>query len=102
MRVDVRWLILGLLVAAAGAAPAAAQSLDGGSAAGHGVSAILSAFPGGQSLAITTICVVAGTILLRLTRWLGMVLTAVTCGFLAVVLVLAVEPQALTRLVQAL
>jgi hypothetical protein len=80
--------------------PALAQSLADGRGM-EPLGSVMAAFPGGESLAITAFCIAAGTLLLRLTKWLGLALTFATFGFLAVVLLLAVEPRALARLIEA-
>jgi hypothetical protein len=64
-------------------------------------SALMSAFPGGEPIALTVLSIAAGTLLLRLTKWLGLALTFATLGFLAVALLIAVEPQVLARFIAA-
>lgn len=65
------------------------------------LSAYIAAFPGGEAVAITVLCIAAGTLLLRLTRWFGLLMTVATFGFVGVMLLLAYEPGALTRIVEA-
>lgn len=84
------------------AGPAPAQSLtDTGVAVDQTLSSLFAGLPVGEPIAITAFCIAAGTLLLRLTKWLGLLLTVATFGFLGVVLLLAYEPGALTRIVEA-
>jgi hypothetical protein len=101
MRVKMRLSAFLILLIGLGSAPAFAQALSSASVE-QSLAAFLGSFPGGEQLAITAICIAAGTFLLRLTKWLGLALTFATFGFLAVALLLAAQPQALARLFDSL
>jgi len=92
--------VLMLWAMALAAEPASAQTL---SSQGLEPSLALfrAGFPASEPLAIAACCIVAGTLLLRLTRWLGLALTVATFGFIAVLLLLATEPQALAYVIEA-
>lgn len=86
----------------AGASAASAQAFAATTFVEQSLSAYIAAFPGGEAVATTVLCIAAGTLLLRLTRWFGLLMTVATFGFVGVVLLLAYEPGALTRIVEAI
>ena len=92
--------ILMVWAMALAAGPASAQTLDS-QALEPSLGRLLAGFPAGEPLATTAVCIVAGTLLLRLTRWLGLALTVATFGFIAVLVLLATEPQALAYIIEA-
>ena len=82
-----------------------ASSIAAGSAqaasAHDRLTSIAAAFPGGEPIALTAFCIAAGTLLIRLTRWFGLMLTVATFGFIGVMLLIAYQPGMLTRIVEA-
>ena len=101
MRAEVWSVLLASLSLITGASAASAQTFGDITLIEQSLSAYIAAFPGGEAVAITVLCIAAGTLLLRLTRWFGLLMTVATFGFAGVVLLLAFEPGALTRIVEA-
>ncbi len=101
MRAKVWSTLLASLSFVTAASAASAQALGDTTILKQSLSAYIAAFPGGEAVAITALCIAAGTLLLRLTRWFGLLMTVATFGFVGVVLLLAYEPGALTRIVEA-
>lgn len=87
--------ILAATGAPASAAVSAAQGFE------QSLGGMLAGFPGGEPVAIAAIAIAIGTLLLRLTKLLGLVATVAAAGILGVIVLMAVEPQMLARLVEA-
>lgn len=85
---------------AAMSAPAAA-AVSAGQGFEQSLGGLLAGFPGGEPLAITALAIAIGTLLLRLTKLLGLVMTVAAAGVLGVIVLMTVEPQMLARLVAA-
>jgi hypothetical protein len=94
------WLLASIMLLSAMSGPATA-AVPAGQNFEQSLGGLLAGFPGGEPLAATTIAIALGALLLRLTRLLGLLLTVTAAGVLGVVVLMAVEPQMLARLVEA-
>lgn len=78
----------------------ASAAVTAGEGFERGMGELLASFPGGEPLAITALAIAIGTLVLRVTKLLGLILTVVIAGALGAGVLMAFEPQVLARLVE--
>lgn len=101
MRATLQSALLAVAIMLLASGTAAAQAISHASGLEQSIGALMAAFPGGEPIAATFLCIAGGTLLLRLTKWLALALTFATFGFLAVALLITVEPDILAKIAEA-
>jgi len=92
--------LMSVLALAATTLPASA-AVTAGDGFERSMGELLARFPGGETLAVTALAIAIGTLVLRVTKLFGLMLTVIIAGALGVAALMSFEPQALARLVEA-
>lgn len=100
MRTKPLGTLLGALALVATCVPAAA-AVTAGDGFERSMGELLTSFPGGEPLAVTALAIAIGTLILRVTKLFGLLLTVMIAGAVGVAVLMAIEPQVLARLVEA-